>query len=307
MGRNTSRLYYPAKESVASILSVVDEFVVALGKSDDDTQAQLESLQSDKVKIIHTTWDTDRFPHGAEYARQTDIAKAACSGDWLFYLQSDEVVHERFLPAIVAACERYLDDREVDGFLFGYKHFYGDYDHYNDGHGWYPHEIRIVRNNPEIHSFMDAQSFRRIPNFDGVSYRRKEGTEKLRVVKVDAEIYHYGWVRPPRLMQQKKKTFAGIYRGQASAEAEYQHRSEDFDYGNIGGLPRFEGTHPAVMADFVRRFDWASQINYDPRYRPSRELMKHETPRGRLITWARKHLFGGTLPVGYSNWELLKR
>lgn len=33
MGRNVSKLYYPVKES---ILPLVDEFVVALGKGDED-------------------------------------------------------------------------------------------------------------------------------------------------------------------------------------------------------------------------------------------------------------------------------
>ena len=47
--------------------------------------------------------------------------------------------------------------------------------------------VRIVRRDPEIHSWWTAQGFRRIPNFDGVSYRTREGTFKLKVAAVDAE------------------------------------------------------------------------------------------------------------------------
>ena len=81
--RNASKLFYPVRESIESILPLVDEFVVALGdcEPDDDTQALLDSIDSDKLIIIPTTWDTDRFPRNSEYARQTDIAMRHCSGE----------------------------------------------------------------------------------------------------------------------------------------------------------------------------------------------------------------------------------
>ena len=94
--RNTSKLYYPIKESICSILDIVDQFVIALGDNDpdDNTLEIIETIGSDKIKVIHTTWDMEKYPRGMEHAHQTDIAKEACSGDWLFYLQGDEVVHE---------------------------------------------------------------------------------------------------------------------------------------------------------------------------------------------------------------------
>ena len=123
--RNTSKLYYPILESIQSALPIVDEFVVALGKGDDDddTEKKLRSLESEKLKIIHTVWDTEKYPRGMEYAHQTDIAKQACSGDWLLYLQGDEVIHENDYQEIVSKCNRYLNDKRVDGFLFDYYHF----------------------------------------------------------------------------------------------------------------------------------------------------------------------------------------
>ncbi len=83
----------------------------------------------------------------------------------------------------------------MEGILFKYRQFWGDYDHYITSHAWYANEIRIVRNDKEIHSWESAQSFRRIPEFDGIHYREKKGTFKLKVARVDAHIYHYGWVR----------------------------------------------------------------------------------------------------------------
>ena len=77
--RNTSKLYYPILESIQSVLPLVDEFVIALGKGDedDDSEQKILSLNSSKIKIIHTTWDLDTYSDGTEYAHQTDIAKEA--------------------------------------------------------------------------------------------------------------------------------------------------------------------------------------------------------------------------------------
>ena len=51
--RDVERLYYPIKESVLSILPIVDEFVVALGdcKPDDNTREIINSIQSPKIKV----------------------------------------------------------------------------------------------------------------------------------------------------------------------------------------------------------------------------------------------------------------
>jgi len=171
MGKNALKLYYPMRQSVESILPLVDEFVVALGDSDADdiTRAEIEAIGSEKIRIVDTVWDIEKYPRGMEHAHQTDIAMKHCKGDWLFYLQSDEVVHERDLEPIRKRCEELLDDHRVEGLLFRYRHFWGDYEHVQDGHCWYRKEIRIVRNLPEVHSWESAQSFRKIPDFDGVN------------------------------------------------------------------------------------------------------------------------------------------
>ena len=108
--RNTSKLYYPILESIQSALPIVDEFVIALGKgdADDDTEAKIRSLQSDKIKIIHTEWDLETFTGGTEYAHQTNIAKTHCTGDWLLYLQGDELIHEEDYDEITTKCRQSL-------------------------------------------------------------------------------------------------------------------------------------------------------------------------------------------------------
>lgn len=312
MVKNATKLYYPITEAIASILPVVDEFVLALGKgdSDDRTREEVEALGSDKIRILDTVWDTETFPRGTENAHQTDIAKSACTGDWLFYLQADEVVHEKFLPHIEEQCQKHLDDHEVEGFLFNYLHFWGDYWHYIPNHGWYPQEIRIIRNDPDIHSWRSAQSFRRIPDFDGYSYRQKEGTSKLQVAPLDAYIYHYGWARPPHLMKRKKQALASIHAGNNQEEAltndHHQNPVEEFDYGYIDQLPKFKGSHPKVMNERLEAFNWGDKLKPD-NVNKSRKPFKHETIKNRLLTYFEQNVMGGRQFFGHNNWKLLSR
>lgn len=312
MGKNALKLYYPMKQAVMSILPIVDEFVVALGDSDEDdrTREEILSIGSNKIKIIDTTWDIVKYPKGMEHAHQTDIAKEHCKGDWLFYLQSDEVIHEKYLPVIKKRCEDLLEDRNIEGFVFKYIHFWGDYYHYQDSHCWYRREIRIVRNDPDIHSWESAQSFRRIPNFDGLNYRQQEETYKLHVAEIDAYVFHYGWVRPPSLMQNKIKVFSANHRGVESVEKQVREKKFDriFDYGNLEKLSVFKGTHPEVMKEWMDDFSWKEELRYSG---PSRSLNpvlnKHDKLRYRIISWIEKHLLFGTRLGEFRNYILIKK
>ena len=306
MVRNATRLYYPVKASIESILPIVDEFVVALGNCEaaDHTLNEIRQIQSPKIKIIDTVWDLEKYPNGGEYAHQTDIAKEACKGDWLFYIQSDEVVHEKYLPVIKKRCEELLHDKEVEGLLLNYRHFWGDYSHYIVSHAWYPREIRIIRNDPDIHSWRDAQSFRRIPGFDGKDYFQKEGTSKLKCAQADAYVFHYGWVRPPQLMQQKRKSMVTDLNGQAASAEYFKDRDDLFDYGDLSRLHVFTDTHPRVMKEFMARFNWGDQLQ-------SRKDVKqdhqHARLKYRLLTFIEQNFLGGRQIGGFRNYSLLRR
>lgn len=305
--KNANKLYYPVKASIECLLPIVDEFVVVIGDNDKDdtTEQEIRSIQSDKIKIIHTVWDLGKYPQGKEYAHQTDIAKEACTGDWLIYIQSDEVIHEKYLPVIEENCKKYLENKKVDGFLFKYKHFWGDYDHYILSHAWYPREIRIIRNDPEIHSWRDAQSFRRIPSFDGLDYYKKENTFKLNVVEINAYIFHYGFVRPPEIMQKKRKNHNTNYSGADSTNQIFKNESEQFDYGNLSKIKVYKETHPYVMNEFIKRFNWKHQLRYtsDPE---KTKLQKHEKFKYRFLTFIEQTFLNGRLLFGFKNYNILK-
>ena len=312
MGKNALKLYYPMRQSIESILPLVDEFVVVLGDSDEDdgTRAEIEAIKSPKIKIIDTVWDIESYPRGMVHAQQTDLAREHCSGDWLFYLQSDEVVHEQDLEKIRNRCRELLDVVEVEGLLFRYLHFWGDYDHLQDGHCWYRKEIRIIRNDPEIHSWESAQSFRRISGFDGINYRQQEGTYKLRVAEVDADIYHYGWVRPPRLMQNKIKAFRTHHQGVKRVKEQEAARQFDkkFDYGNLSRCTSYKGSHPAVMKAWMDQFNWKDDLRYTGPGRSMNPIpSKHDLPRYKILSWIEKKLLGGRRLGEFRNYILLKR
>ncbi len=262
--RNAVKNDYAIVEAITSILPICDEFVVAVGASEDETLALIQSIPSDKIKIVETVWDDAKREGGATFALETDKALQAISKDidWAFYIQGDECVHEADLPVVKAAMEANLADSNVEGLLFHYRHFYGSYQHVAVSRRWYRREIRVVKMHPGVHSYKDAQGF------------RKDG-KKLKVKLIPAHINHYGWVKPPEGLNNKVRNFTQFYHDDAwlaeNVPADYQ-----FDYGNAERLFRFEGTHPAVMADRVARSNW-------PFYFDPVELEKKMTFRRKIL------------------------
>lgn len=296
MCRDAQRLYYPVVESVKSALPLVDEFVMVVGKGEgnDRTLELLQGLNEPKLRIIESEWDLERYPKGTVHAQQTDLAKAHCTGDWLVYLQADEVLHENDLPNIKAACQQYADDARIEGLLLDYYHFWGDYDHLQDSHSWYNKEIRVIRNHPDIHSWKSAQSFRRMPGFDGEDYRREHNTYKLGVKQIDAKVYHYGWVRPPVVMSEKINQLDRIHSHRASRQA------KPFGFGDLSKLRQFDGTHPAVMHERISEMNWEVNAEPVPPY------FRQNKWSAKLLTALERGLFPGKRMFGSKNYKLIR-
>jgi len=248
--RNAIKLDYPIVEAITSILPICDEFVIAVGKSEDGTLALIQSIDSSKIKIIETIWDDSLREGGWVLANETDKAFSHISpdSDWAFYIQGDEIVHEDYLPVIKKSMEDWKDDLKVEGLLFKYKHFYASYDYVANSRRWYKNEIRIVRNLPEMHSYRDAQGFR-------IAER------KIRVKPIDAYIYHYGWVKHPEFQKQKHRSFNVLYHDDEWIESNIPDVSE-FDYSVIDSLKKFEGSHPRVIQKRVDKMNW--KLNFNP-------------------------------------------
>lgn len=260
--RNGIKLTYPFIESILSILPICNEMIVVVGHSDDGTREAIVNINDPKIKIIDTVWDEDMRIGGQILAQQTDIALQSISGDWGFYLQGDEVVHENDLPHVVTAAKKYHDDSVTDGLLFSYYHFYGNY-HYTSKpktRGTYPFEVRMIKKNSLIHSFRDAQGFRKYASQK--SKTQSEISRKLSVRKIDARIFHYGKVRGPKDELERSKDFHKLWHDDEWVQ-KFTADKQEFDYHPDYPLTPFIESHPAVMRERIKKSDW--DFNYDPK------------------------------------------
>ena len=265
--KNAVKNDYPVVEAITSVLPVVDEMIVNIGRSDDETVSLIHSIRSDKIKIIHSVWDPAISEGGEVLAVETNktFDQISQDSDWVFYIQADEVVHEKFYVQIRNAMESFLPDKRVEGLLFRYLHFYGTYDYIGDSRKWYNKEVRIIRNDKSIRSYRDAQGF------------RKNG-KKIKVKLIDADIYHYGWVKSTEQMRKKLQEMGKYWSG-GDKNQENLERAAMFDFAAFDSIEKYMGTHPAVMAKRIEEKNW--QIDLDL-------TQKSFSWKDRLLYWFEK-------------------
>lgn len=232
--RNGIKYDYPFRESLASLTGLTGRAVVALGKSEDGTEAELAKW--DSLKLVPTVWDESKRQGGVILSEQTNIALAEARREmpagWGFYLQADEVISERDYELIRADIAR-ADAEGYDCVSFRYLHFWQSYEAIAVNRRWYPQEIRAVKLSAPLESYGDAQSFR--------------GGQKR--FESNATIYHYGHVREAAAYEKKKTDFHRWWHGDADlakviAKGEKNDRTEE--------TLRYLGPHPAAMADRIR-------------------------------------------------------
>ena len=279
--RRAIKFDFSVLEAINSILPLCNEFVVAVGNSDDGTLDLIRKIGDPKIRIIETIWDERLIGKGGSVlAAETNKALDAISddADWAFYIQSDEVVHEKDLPTIYSAMEKWKENTQVDGLLFKYLHFYGSYDYLASSPHWYSREIRIIKNHRSIFSYNDAQGFRKGKN------------KKLKVKPVDVYYYHYGWVKHPETMQ-KKRLFHLTWQNEKVSKEE--RNSRQYDYSKIETIQLFNGTHPKVIQSRIEKKNWA--FEYDIAF--NRLSLKNK------LKMAVKKYFG--IELGYKNYRLI--
>ena len=259
--RNGLQLDYPYIESIQSILPIVDEFIVVIGNSEDGSREAVEDLNNSKIKIVDTVWDDNLRSDGKIFAQQANIGldNVSKNADWIFHLQADEVIHEKDLPVIKEAMEKYLDQPQVEGFLFDFINFFGDYQHYAPSRRYHQKEIRIIRNNPNFRSYKDSQGFR----FFTEPANEKEKGRKLSVKKLNAAVYHYSYVKDPTVQLQKHLVFGNRWQPNDEWIKDFLEKNKNgYNYGEIDFLHRYKGTHPAIMKLRIEKQDW--NFTYDP-------------------------------------------
>jgi glycosyltransferase involved in cell wall biosynthesis len=260
---------YPVVEAIRSVLPVCDEFIVNVGRCDDGTLELIRSIGDPKVTILESVWDEFLRRDGLIYSQQTNIALAQCKGDWAFYIQADEVVHEDDLPIIQESMRQHLGNPAVKGLLFRYLHFVADYWSTNP---WFYHKaVRIIRNSGEVESCGDAVGF----HFKRTQQYLQSGPKEW-LAYSGARIFHYGWVKDPQTMLNKVKEQVGFHHGDTPPPEQVRWFAQDaFQYGDYAVLKEFTGRHPAVMqARIASSRRWGDRRNRWLNWRFYREVAR---------------------------------
>jgi len=256
--RNGVVLGYPFIESIKSLLTLCDEVVVAVGNSDDNTLELIKQINDSKLRIIETTWNELMADRGYVYAQQKMIAQFNCTGDWAFYLECDEIVHEKDVPLIRAQMAKYLADKEVEALVFDYYHFYGTKDHIAVSPRWYRKAPRIIRNT--IRSWAPDGLFWVIMD------RNKRGRYP-KAANVGCHLYHYGHVRAVTAMHEKNQK---VERYWGKAPGTFS------TYGNVDkkSLTSFKGSHPIIVEEWLQT-KAEKELVFNPNYKLTKRDKKH--------------------------------
>lgn len=254
--KNGVMLGYPFIQSIQSVLPLVDEFVIALGSCEDNTKELIIGLNEPKIRIIESTWCDNMREKGYVYGQQKMVAQFNCTGDWAFYIEADEVVHENDIESIRNACQTHLNNPNIEALVFDYLHFYGNKNTYLWSPGWYRRAPRLIKTN--VRSYAP----------DGLFWLILEKNKIGRYPKaalIGATMYHYGWVRSEEQMNTKSE----------KVNTYWSKTPQKIDYSQIDStiLREFCGTHPVVMHSWLP--DAVGIFQTDSSYQISTKEKKH--------------------------------
>ena len=232
--KNGQVLGYPFLQSIQSILAIVDEFIINVGESEDDTLLLIQSLATPKIRIIKSHWNDSIQDRGYVYGQQKMIAQFNCTGDWAFYIEGDEVYHESELEKIKKSMEMHLNNPNVEALVFDFHHFYGNANTILNSPGWYRSEARIIKNS--VRSYAP----------DGLFWLVLDSNKKSRYPRAKhtgANCYHYGWVRSEEEMNLKSNKVQK-YWGRDPVNIDYSQIDQSI-------IKKFEGSHPKIVKDWL--------------------------------------------------------
>ena len=254
--KNGQILGYPFIQSINSIISIVDEFIINVGRSEDSTLELIKSIPSQKIRIIESVWNDSMNDRGYVYGQQKMIAQFNCSGDWAFYIEGDEIYHEDDLEQIKSAMKLHLHDPNVEALVFDFYHFYGNANSILNSPGWYRSEARIIKNSIRTYA----------P--DGLFWLVLQSNKKGRYPRAKhtgVSCYHYGWVRSEDQMNLKSKKVQKYWGGDP-IKIDYTQMDQAI-------IQEFKGSHPAVIKEWLPKDSGLFKTDYS--YQLTRKQKKH--------------------------------
>jgi len=258
--RNGFKMGYPFMASIHSLLPIVDELVVVVGNSEDGTREAVENLKNDKIIIVDSIWEEEKRRNGEIFREQSNIGLNKITGDWAIHLQADEVLKQSARKELIKYIKIADELNDIDGLLFPFYHFWGDYKHIRRTRRTHAFEIRAFKNHRNILSYKDSQGFRKFKS----SSSDKKGV-KLKVLKTEIPIYHYSHTRNPKLMNKKSNYFHRFWH--SSDWLDKNTKELDFDFNDVDKLELFKDVHPKYMEEVMNEQDW------DFEYEPSKSNM----------------------------------
>lgn len=238
--RNGIKYDYPFIECLQALTELCEESFIALGDSEDGTEKDISNFKN--LKVIPTVWDMSLMGDGGQLlSQQTNVALGALreahadeDGAWGFYLQTDELIHEKDFEQIKRDIEE-ATKQGCDAIRFRYYHFWLNHNQIAISKRWYPQEVRCIKLNSGIISHGDAQGF--------------IGQEK--VYDSDVHIFHYGHVRDEEKREAKQELLIKLIRPGEKYD-KYKSREEKA-FKKTETLPYY-GPHPKWMKERIERF-----------------------------------------------------
>jgi len=254
--KNGDILGYPFVESIKSVLPIVDEFIINVGDCEDQTLEKINNISSSKIKIIQSSWNENMVDRGFIYGQQKMIAQYSCSGDWLFYVEGDEIYHEKDLMHIRDQLEVNLNEEKVEAIAFKFLHFYGNKNSYLNSPGWYRSEARIIKSS--IRSYAPDGLFWLV--LDSNKHGRYPRAKLL-----DIYCYHYGWVRSEEEMNLKSH----------KVQKYWNKKYTKIDYSQIDQkiIREFKDKHPSIMKQWLKNDK--EIFKADKNYKLTKKQRKH--------------------------------
>jgi hypothetical protein len=240
--RNAVKLDFPVVECIRSVLPMVDEFVVAVGESEDGTLDLIRSIGDPKIFIVPTRWNPNISSGGYVLAQQTNVALMCCTGDWAIYVQGDEAIHEADHDRLRELMAKYRDDDRVESLSFRRTNFFGSYRTYCEP------ELdlcaRVVKPHRFVLSRGDAAGFTVHPKY-------KERGRRITTVDTGLRLFHYMEIRSEKAATAKSQAKIDLWSGSDRRSAEQAQDDRYFRTVPRSFLHRFEGDHPAPMRERV--------------------------------------------------------
>ena len=272
--KNGQILGYPFVQSIKSILPIVDEFIVNVGESEDETLEFIKSINNQKIRIIESSWNETMQDRGYVYGQQKMIAQFNCTGDWAFYIEGDEIYHEDDLDKIKNSMKRNLNDPNVEALVFDFKHFYGNANSYLDSPGWYRSEARIIKNS--IRSYAP----------DGLFWLILDSNKKGRYPRAKhtgVTCYHYGWVRS-EIQMNLKSSMVNKYWGSEPSKIDYSQIDQSI-------IKLFQGEHPKLIREWLPKEKdlYQADLNYSLTLKQKKHLIMIKLERFFGAELSKKH------------------